>query len=73
MNPVQQMTKDTSRAGCVLHLTLRKGEAGVLPNDPGKLTQRLMEEISLRATMVGPVLESILLEAHEQPRWGVKE
>jgi hypothetical protein len=52
---------------------LTEGEAGLIPKDLGRLTERLMEEIRLRATLVGPVLEGILREPHGQPRWGLNE
>ena len=73
MNVKLHMADEGHKTGCVLHLTLRKGEAGLLPDDPGKMTERLMEEISMRATVVGPVLEGILHDQHGQPRWGLNE
>jgi hypothetical protein len=73
MNTVQQMTSSTGATGCVVHLMLTEGEVGLMPKDPGRLTERLMEEIRLRATQVGPVLEGILHEPHGQPRWGLNE
>jgi len=73
MNTVQHMIHDTSWPGGVLHLTLREGSQALPPESPAKLTERLMEEVSLRATMVGPVLEGILHEGQGQPRWGINE
>ena len=73
MNVKKHKTDDASKTGVVIRLTQRKGEAGYLPDDPGKLTERLREEINMRATMVGPVLEAILHEEHGQPRWGINE
>ncbi len=73
MNVKEHKTDDASKTSVVIHLTQRVGEAGFLPDDPGKLSERLMEEISLRATLVGPVLEAILHEQHGQPRWGINE
>jgi hypothetical protein len=73
MNVKQHISDDAAKAGSVLHLTLREGEARSLPEIPGKLTERMMEEISMRATVVGPVLEAILHEQHGQPRWGLNE
>jgi len=73
VNMVQQMTSNTGVTGGVVHLMLTEGEAGLMPKDLGRLTERLMEEIRLRATLVGPVLEGILREPHGQPRWGLNE
>jgi hypothetical protein len=76
MNPVQQTVHevhDMNRTACVLHLTRREGEAESPPSDPGKLTERMLEEIRMRATIMGPVLAGILLEAEGQPRWGLNE
>ncbi|HAO79886.1 MAG TPA: hypothetical protein DCQ92_13110 [Verrucomicrobia subdivision 3 bacterium] len=63
------MTSNTGVTGGVVHLMLTEGEAGLMPKD----LERLMEEIRLRATLVGPVLEGILREPHGQPRWGLNE
>jgi len=73
VNVKEHKTDETSKTGVVIRLTQREGEAGLLPDDPGKLTERRMKEIGIRATMVGPVLEAILHEQHGQPRWGINE
>lgn len=73
MNVKQHRTDEPGKPGCVFHLTVTEGGAGLRPDDPGKLTERLMEEINQRATVVGPVLEAILHEQHGQPRWGLNE
>lgn len=73
MNVKQDMTDDTRKTGGVPHLILSEYEAGLLPDDPGKLTERRLEELTKRATVLGPVLEAILREPHGQPRWGLNE
>ena len=73
MNAVQHVASVANKPVYVLHLTRREGEIGLLPDDAGKLTERLMEEVNLRATIVGPVLERILNETQGQPRWGLNE
>ena len=45
------------------------GEVRRMAEDP----EQVMEEIALRATQVGSVLEGIFREPHGQPRWGVNE
>jgi hypothetical protein len=70
MNVKHHIADHSSKAGSVLQ---REGEAGLPSDNPGKLTERLIEEISLRATMVGPVLEAILNDQHGHSRWGLNE
>jgi len=67
------MSDDTRKSGGVPHLILPEQDARLFPDDPGKLTERRMEEVSKRATFLGPVLEAILREQHGQPRWGLNE
>lgn len=70
MNVKHHIADHASKAGSVLQ---REGEAGLLSDDPGKLTERLLEKISRRATLVGPVLEAILNDQHGQSHWGLNE
>lgn len=69
MNPVQQTVSNNSGAGSVVHLTVRADDVKMMVEDP----EQVMEEIWLRATQVGPVLENILREPHGVPRWGLNE
>lgn len=74
MNVKQDTTDDASNQTVgVLQLSFQNGETGLLPEDPGKLTECLIEKIKLRATVVGPVLEAILHEQHGQSHWGLNE
>ncbi len=73
MNVKQDMADDTRKAGGRPHLILPEQDSGLFSGDPGKLTERRMEEVSKRATVLGPVLEAILQEQHGQPRWGLNE
>jgi hypothetical protein len=73
VNVKRHKTDNTSKTGDDLHLTLREGGAGLRPENPETQRERLMKEISLRATVVGPVLESVLHEAHGKPRWGLNK
>ena len=69
MDPVQQMVSNTGGTGSVAHLLIAEGDVKMMAEDP----ERVMEEIALRATQVGSVLEGIFLEPHGQPRWGLNE
>ena len=69
MNPVQQISNVTGTSDGAVHLLLTMDEAGWQPQDP----ERMMEELHLRATQVGSLLEGILHEPHGQPRWGLNE
>ena len=69
MNPGQQITTNTSGTGGAVHLTISAVGSKTTPEDP----ELVMEEIWLRATQVGSVLENILREPHGEPRWGLNE
>lgn len=69
MNPVQQTVSNTGSAGSVIHLLIAEGDVKVMADDP----ERVMEDMWVRATQVGSVLENILHEPHGEPRWGLNE
>lgn len=69
MNPVQQVVSNPGGTSSVVPLLITDGDMRMLVEDP----ELVMEEIELRATEVGSVLENILREAHGQPRWGINE
>jgi hypothetical protein len=73
MNVKQDITSDTRKADAVPYLILLKPDGSLLTDDPGKLTERRMQEMDRRATVLGPVMEAILREQHGQPRWGLNE
>lgn len=73
MNVKQHVADEGAKLGVVLHLTHQEVEMGLLPGDPMKMTERRMEEIGKRATVVGPVLEAILQDQHGYNRWGLNE
>lgn len=69
MNAVQQTVSSSVGASGVVHLMITEGRVKVVVEEP----ERVMEEISKRATQIGPVLESIFREPRGQPRWGLNE
>jgi hypothetical protein len=69
MNPLQQTAGHADGASSVVHLLITAGEVKKLAESP----EQVMEEIWLRATQIGSVLENILHEPHGQPRWGLNE
>ena len=57
MNGVQHKHEATDPAShCVIHVLLPEDKAGL----PAKGSEEVMEQIRLRATIIGPVLEGIL-------------
>jgi len=60
MNAVQHTVTDTAGHHCVIHVLMPEDRAGLTPKD----SDEVMEQIRLRATVVGPVLESILHDPH---------
>ena len=62
MNPVQQLANSTTTSHCVIHVLLPEDKAGQMPKD----SEEVMEQIRLRATMVGPILDGILHDPHAQ-------
>jgi hypothetical protein len=73
MNVKQHIPADTGKAVGGRHLLRPNREADLVSIDPAKLTEERIEQISLRATIVGPVLEAILQEQHGYSRWGLNE
>jgi hypothetical protein len=71
MTPAQQTASISSGANSMgaVHLLLTEGAVAMMAENP----EQVMEEIRLRATQVGAVLEDILMEPHGQPRWGLNE
>ena len=69
MNPVQQTVSNTGVADSVVALTVRADDVKLMAEDP----EQVMEEMWVRATQVGSVLEKILHEPHGVPRWGLNE
>jgi hypothetical protein len=64
----QHLVKDLSGTENVLTMMVRK-DAKFMPEE----TNLAFEEIEMRATKVGSVLEGILHEAHGTSRWGLNE
>ena len=60
MNAMQHMANDTTASHCVIHVMLPEEKAGLMPKDSAEV----MEQIRLRATIIGPVLEGILHDPH---------
>jgi hypothetical protein len=54
------MADDTTASHVVIHMLRPEGKAGLLPKD----SEEVMEQIRLRATFIGPVLEGILHDPH---------
>jgi hypothetical protein len=61
MNAVQLIANDTAAKHGVIHIWLPEDKTGCLPKD----SEEVMEQIRLRATIMGPVLEGILHEPHD--------
>ena len=56
-------------SGSVVPLLMTADDVKMMAEDP----ELVMEEMWLRATRVGSVLENILREPHGEPRWGLNE
>jgi len=69
VNPVQQVASNTIGGNSVIPLLITEGDVKMMAESP----EQAMEEIWLRATQVGSVLEAILREPHGEPRWGLNE
>ena len=69
MNQMQHTATGASGADGTVHLLITEGDVRLMVEEP----EQVMEEIELRATSVGPVLEAIFREAQEQSRWGINE
>ena len=57
---MQHMANETTASHCVIHVLLPEGKAGLMPKD----SEEVMEQIRMRATFIGPILESILNDPH---------
>jgi hypothetical protein len=68
MNPVRHVN-DTKAMGTQSQATRTASSGKAVTED---LT-RVMAEIEIRATQLGPVLEGILREPHGSIRWGLNE
>ena len=62
MNAVRNKMDDTAIRHTVIHVLVPDGKAELLP----KSSEEVLEQIRLRATIVGPVLEGILHDPHAQ-------
>jgi hypothetical protein len=56
MNVMQHMANDATASHGVIHILLPEEKAGLMPKD----STEVMEQIRLRATIIGPILEGIL-------------
>jgi len=57
---MQHVVNDTKASHFVIHMLRPEDKAGLLPKD----SEEVMEQIRLRATFIGPVLEGILHDPH---------
>ena len=69
MTPVQQARNVTGHVESMAHLLLTEGDVAKMAESP----EQVMEEIRLRATQVGSVLEGIFHESHGHPHWEFSE
>lgn len=69
MNQMQHVTTSSSGVGGTVHLLITKDDMRLMAEEP----EEVMEEIELRATSVGPVLEAIIRESPGESRWGINE
>jgi hypothetical protein len=60
MNAMQHMANNSTASHSVIHMLLPEDKAGLMPKD----SEEVREQIRLRATIVGPVLEGILHDPH---------
>ena len=60
MIAVQHTANDAIANHCVIHVLLPEGKAVLMP----KNSEEVMEQIRLRATILGPILEGILHDPH---------
>ena len=66
MNPVQQTVHVT---GSTVPLLITESDVQAMVESP----EQVMEDIRLRATEVGAVLEAIFQEPHDDPRWEIDQ
>ena len=66
---MQHTATGASGAGGTVHLLITEGDVRLMAEDP----EQVMEEIELRATSVGPVLEAIFRESQGHAHWGINE
>ena len=69
VNPVQQTVSQSGGTVSAIHLLVTADDVKMMAEDP----EQVMEEMWLRATQVGSVLENILREPRGIPRWGINE
>jgi len=69
MNPMQQTVSGNTGSGGTIHLLITEGDVKLMVADP----EQVMEEMWMRATEIGPVLEDILRKSHVEPHWGFNE
>ncbi len=69
MIPMQQATGNPIDANSMVPLLMTEDDVKMMAESP----EQVMEEMRLRATEVGAVLEAILREPHGEPRWGLNE
>jgi len=69
MNPTQQTVSGTLGSGRTLRRLIAEGEVKLMVAAP----EQVREEIRMRATEIGPVLEDILRESNVAPRWEFNE
>ena len=65
MNLAQQTVTMTKGTDSTVHLFITKGHAELMPGD----AEHVREDVWLRAMTVGPVLEGILAETHDEQCW----
>jgi hypothetical protein len=71
MTSTQHMRNVSGGTGSMeaVHLLLAEGDIKLMVENP----EQVMEEIRLRATQVGSILEGILHEPHGRPDWGIND
>ena len=71
MTPSRQTLNVTGNSGNAdaVHLLLKEDDVKMMGENPGQF----MEEMRLRATEMGSVLEGILLEPQGHSDWGLNE
>jgi hypothetical protein len=65
MNPVQKTVSETLGSGSEVCLTVIASDPKLMAADP----EQLMEDMWVRATKIGPVLEDIIQEPHPETIW----
>jgi hypothetical protein len=69
MKVATQPKKGTIVAGTQAQVEIKKTDVELMIRE----SEKIREQIYMKATEVGPILEALLRESHGQIRWGLNE